>query len=108
MILDKPDTSSTINHSQFGKKLLNIILLLIGFGVLNAILIFIIPEIPLEDTLRDFLMSNSRWIASLAFGFAIFAIIKNTHVGIPVAILSVVMPWFGAIFYLITISITED
>jgi hypothetical protein len=85
-------------------KVLEVILLLIGLYVLQVTLLFTLPLIPIYDmTMRMSLIENAAWIGNVIFGLTIFWLLrKKGAVAIAVAILSIVLPLYGPIFYILT------
>jgi hypothetical protein len=53
--------------------------------------------------MRMSLIANAAWIGNVIFGFVIFWLLKNRGtIAIPVGILSIVLPLYGPIFYILT------
>ena len=85
-------------------KLLEVILLLIGLYILQVIILFIVPLVPIEDMkIRMTFLSNASWIGNILFGVVIFWLTKNKGlVAVPIGLLSIVLPTYGPIFYILT------
>lgn len=94
--------SKAMTLKLLGDKLLQVILLLIGLYVLQTMLLFILSRVP-DDGLRKTLMFYSTWIANILFGLVIYWLARKKRVvAIPIGILSVVLPIYGPIFYVLT------
>jgi hypothetical protein len=92
-----PQTMHSLSEKCFG-----VVLLLLGQAVLQGGLLMVFPLIPDFD-LRIALIMNSFWIANTIFAIDIFFLLtKHGKRAIPISVLSVLTPVFGAIFYIIT------
>jgi hypothetical protein len=88
------------------EKLLMIVLLLLGLSFLQPTLVFTLPFILPIDNLELYrtLISNSYWISNVMFGIVILWLMRGKgFVAIPIGLLSIVLPPYGTIFYLLTI-----
>lgn len=97
-----------MNYRQFGERLFEVTLLLLGLQILNIIFVAITPSLELGDWLIFFLQ-NSSWIGNLLFGIAIYSMIKQkSQIAISIGILSTLLPFFGGLFYLLTLINYKD
>lgn len=85
-------------------KLLEVILLLVGLYILQLIILFTVPFIPIDDMeIRMIILLNASWIGNIIFGVVIFGLTRDKgFVAIPVGVLSIVLPSYGPIFYILT------
>jgi hypothetical protein len=85
-------------------KLSEVILLLVGLYMLQVVILFIVPLVPIDDMeIRMTFLSNASWIGNIIFGVVIFWLTRDKgFVAIPVGILSIVLPSYGPIFYILT------
>lgn len=88
-------------------KLLEVILLLLGLYILQVIILFTVPLVPIDDMeIRMTILSNVSWIGNVIFGLVILWLSRDKgFVAIPVGVLSIVLPSYGPIFYLSLIHI---
>jgi hypothetical protein len=87
------------------EKLLMIVLLLVGLSFLQVAIVYTLPLILPTDNLDIFiaLTSNSPWISNVIFGIVILWLMRGKGlVAIPIALLSIVLPPYGTIFYILT------
>lgn len=89
--------------STLGNKVLEVILLLIGQYVLQLMVLFTLPFFQIEDIETEAaISSNVPWIGSIVFGGFIMWLSRDKGiVAIPVGVLSIVLPLYGAVFYLL-------
>jgi hypothetical protein len=85
-------------------KLLEVILLLTGLYVVQSIIFFLAPLAPIDDlNLRIAFITNAPWIGNIIFGLVVLSLTKDKKfAAIPVGFLSVVLPSYGLIFYILT------
>jgi hypothetical protein len=97
-----------IDYRQFGKRLLEIILLLIGLYIFNTALFAIVMTMDLREWMIPF-MTNSYWVGNLIFGIIIYRLTRQTNkVSVSIGLLSTVLPVFGGLFYLLTLTTKEN
>lgn len=86
-------------------KLLEIILLLIGLYILQVIILYTVPLVPIDDMrIRMTFLSNASWIGNIIFGVVILWSTRDKgFVAISVGVLSIVLPTYGPIFYILTV-----
>lgn len=94
---------------QLSDKLLEVILLLIGLYVIQVLLLSTLPLVP-DDNIRMTLILNSSWIGNIIFGLTIYWLAREKgQVAIAIGLLSVVLPVYGPVFYILTkIEITKS
>ena len=85
-------------------KLLEVIVLLVGLYLLQIIILFSVPLVPIDDlSIRMTLISNASWIGNIIFGLVILWLTRDKgSVAIAIGILSIVTPLYGSIFYILT------
>lgn len=96
---------STMTFKKLCEKLLQVILLLVGLFFLQVIILNALPLILPVDNFNVYLIiiSNSHWIGNLIFGLVILWLTRRMGlIAIPIGILSVVLPTYGPIFYILT------
>jgi apolipoprotein N-acyltransferase len=87
---------------QLSDKLLEVILLLIGLYVIQVLLLFTLPLVS-DDSIRMTLILNSAWIGNTIFGLTIYWLTREKgQIAIAIGLLSVVLPVYGPIFYILT------
>jgi hypothetical protein len=82
-----------------------IVLLLVGLAFLQTIIVYTLPLLLQTETLdvSMILISNSQWIGNIIFGVVILWLTRGKGlVAIPVGLLSIVLPPYGAIFFILT------
>jgi hypothetical protein len=87
------------------EKLLMIVLLLVGLSILQTAIVFSLPQLLPSDNIEFFMAvtSNSYLIADIIFGIVIFWLTKRMGlIAISIGLLSIILPTFGAIFYMLT------
>ena len=86
------------------EKLLKVILLLVGLYFLQVTILFTLPLIPIDNfETRMILTSNSVWVGNIIFGLVVLWLTrKKGLIAIPIGILSIVLPTYGPIFYILT------
>jgi len=84
--------------------MLEVILLLVGLYILQVIILFTLPLVPIDDLeIRMTILSNASWIGNIIFGLVILWLTRDKGlVAIPVGVLSTVLPVYGPIFYILT------
>jgi hypothetical protein len=93
-----------MDYRQFEEQLLETILLLVGLSIFNTGLYAIAPTVDLGEWLIPF-TTNSYWIGNLIFGIIIYRLTKqNRKVTVSIAILSIMLPVFGGLMYLLTLT----
>jgi hypothetical protein len=95
-----------IMHLRFlSEKLLTTILLLLGYSFLQGVLVIALPLLLPTSNLEFFLSvtSNAYWIGNTIFGFVIMWFTRRIGLtALPIGLLSIVLPTYGTIFYLLT------
>jgi hypothetical protein len=87
---------------QLSDKLLEVILLLIGLYVIQVLLLFTLPLVS-DDSIRMTLILNSAWIGNTIFDLTIYWLTREKgQIAIAIGLLSVVLPVYGPIFYILT------
>jgi hypothetical protein len=94
----------TLPMRLLSDKLLEVILLLVGLYLLQVIILFTAPLVPIDDMeIRMTFLSNASWIGNVIFGLVILWLTRDKGlVAIPVGVLSTVLPAYGPIFYILT------
>jgi hypothetical protein len=95
----------TMHLKLLKEKLLMIVLLLVGLSFLQVTIVFTLPLILPTDNLDLYraLISNSYWISDIIFGIVIFWLTRGKGlVAIPIGLLSIFLPPYGTIFYMLT------
>lgn len=93
---------TTSTFGQLSDKLLEVIVLLLGLFILQILLLFTLPLVP-DDNIRMTLILNSSWIGNTIFGLTIYWLTRDKgQVAISIGLLSVVLPVYGPIFYILT------
>lgn len=79
-------------------------LLLIGLYILQVVIVLVIPFLPIEDMkVKMIFLSNASWIGNMLFGIVIFWLTRSRGlVAVPVGLLSIVLPTYGSILYILT------
>jgi hypothetical protein len=85
---------------QLRNKLVEVLLLLIGLYIFQGILPLTLPFVPINK-LRTILIESRNWIGHIIFGIILLSRSKNVSVAMQVALLAVLTPVYGAIFFLI-------
>jgi len=90
--------------SLLSDKLLEVILLLIGLYALQVVILLTVPLVPIDDMeISMTILSNASWIGNSIFGLVILWLARDKgFVAIPVGLLSIVLPSYGPIFYILT------
>ncbi|CAN5401579.1 hypothetical protein BH10BAC4_BH10BAC4_08730 [soil metagenome] len=85
-------------------KLLEVILLLVGLNILQVIILSTVPLVPIDDfQIRMTFILNASWIGNIIFGFVILWLTRDKgFIAIPIGILSIVLPSYGPVFYILT------
>jgi hypothetical protein len=94
----------TMHLRLLREKLLMTVLLLVGLSFLQIAIVYTLPLILPTDNLDIFvtLTSNSHWISDIIFGIVILWLTRGKGwVAIPIALLSIVLPPYGTIFYIL-------
>ena len=95
-----------MSDEQFWSRLREVILLIVELYVFNAIIVaassFIIPG----DWLSTFI-ANSEWIGHIIFGLIIFSKLGQQRNAVSIGLLSIMLPVFGGLFYLMNITLTK-
>jgi hypothetical protein len=95
-----------MSSEQFWRKLREVILLLIGLAFINVIVAIVVPLIVPDHWLYGF--ANYRgWIGQIAFGVVIGIRLQQQKNAISICLLSIVLPIFGGLFYLLTTTLTQ-
>jgi isocitrate dehydrogenase kinase/phosphatase len=96
--------NETMTTKILKDKVLEVISFLIGLYILQTILPFILPLVINSNyELGMALVRNSGWIGNIIFGLAIFFLMKSKGlIAVSVGILSIVLPIYGPIFYILT------
>lgn len=82
-------------------SVLEVVLLLFAlYYVFNPIMLWAIYFLPVENS-DHFLFDQFYWIGQLLLGFIMFKRIEKKSLAVPIAILTLLMPVFGGIFYLL-------
>jgi hypothetical protein len=94
----------TLPMRLLSDKLLEVILLLVGLYVLQVIMLFTVPLVPIDDMeIRMAILANASWIGNIIFGLVILWLTRDKgFVAIPVGVLSIVLPSYGPILYILT------
>jgi hypothetical protein len=97
-----------MDNRQFGERLLEVTLLLIGLQILNLVIYAIAPTLELGDWIL-FFIKNSSWIGNILFGIIMYKLTKQDwQISISIGILSTLLPVFGGLFYLLTLTNNKD
>lgn len=92
-----------MSTDQFSKKLLEIILLLVGLYAFNTLLVVTAPLFGLGEHLALF-VRYSYWVGQIGFGLIIYSKLKGDKKATSIGILSTCIPLFGGLFYLLVVS----
>lgn len=95
-----------MSDEQFWRKLREVILLLVGLSFINVIIGIVVPLIVPEDWLYGF-VNYRTWIGQIVFGVVIGSKLKQQKNAFSIGLLSVVLPAFGGLFYLMTTTLNQ-
>ena len=95
-----------MSDEQFWSRLREVILLIVGLYIFNAIIVVVLPLTIPKDWLSTFI-GHSAWIGHIAFGLIIFSKLGQQRNAVSIGLLSIMWPVFGGLFYLMTITITK-
>lgn len=97
-----------MDYQQFGEKLFTVTLLLVGLIIFNNVLGAVIPIIGAGESLFLYIR-YSPWIGNLIFGVIIYRLTRHSRpTSVSIGILSMMLPVFGALFYLLTLISTKS
>jgi hypothetical protein len=95
-----------MSDEQFWYKLREVILLLVGIYIFDVIIVAISPFIIPIHWLSIF-MGYSGWIGQIIFGLIIYSKLSQQKNAVAICLLSVMLPVFGGLFYLMAITLTQ-
>jgi hypothetical protein len=96
-----------MDKRQFEKRLLDIILLLVALIIFNIAIALSAPLMSLGDWHIP-IVRNISWIGKLIFGIIIYRLTNQRKtVALSIGFLSIMLPIFGGLFYLLTLTITK-
>ena len=96
-----------MNYKQFVNALFTVIALLLGLSILQMALIgYATTEMPYLWELQY--VSYFMWIPRLVFGIVVFMLVRQDfRTRISISALSVMAPYYGALFYLLISTIKK-
>jgi len=96
-----------MNFKQFVNALLTVVALLLGLSILNTVIIgYATTEMPYLWELQY--VSYFIWIGRLLFGIVVFMMVRQDfRTRISISALSVMAPYYGALFYLLISTIKK-
>lgn len=95
-----------MSDEQFWRKLREVVLLLIGLSLVNVIVAIAVPLIVPDHWLHGF-VNYRGWIGQIVFGVIIGSKLRQQQNAISIGLLSIMLPIFGGLFYLLTSTLTE-
>jgi len=96
-----------MNYQRFVGEVLRVIALLLGLTIVDIAMIGFGPLIVPDEWLLQY-MSFFPWISRLVFGIIMFLLVGHDHrTRISISLLSVMAPYYGALFYLLISTIMK-
>lgn len=95
-----------MSDEQFWRKLREVILLLVGLHLFNAVTVMAAPFIIPSEWMSTF-GRYSTWIGQVVFGVIIASKLNQQKNAISIGLLAITLPAFGGLFYLMTTILTQ-
>ncbi len=93
-------------NNEFWDRLLQLTLLIVGFSVLNSLIVVVAPLLYFGENLNAF-VRYAHWVGKFAFGIVIFIKLKKYGNALSIALLSTLIPLFGGLFFLLTVALNQ-
>jgi len=95
-----------MSDEQFWRKLREVIFLLIGLHIFNAVIVMVAPFIIPSEWMSTF-GAYSSWIVQVIFGVIITSKLHQQKNAISIGLLAIMTPAFGGLFYLMITTLTK-